>query len=751
MKQSIELLAPGGDIESIKAAIAAGADAIYCGLNKFNARDRATNIDFDDLHGIIRLAHRHRCRVFLTLNIVVVESELPALLRLLNRLVNTKIDGVIVQDLGVFYLVSRYFKSLKIHASTQVNTHNEGQIRFLNDLSVSRVNLARELNIREIKALARVGHDHGIKTEVFVHGSYCLSFSGLCYFSSVLNGRSGNRGRCSQPCRDRYEATALGNHFPLNLKDNSAYSDLEALADAGVDSLKIEGRIKKCDYVYTVVECWKKQIRRLCDRGVLRDESRDLYKVFNRDFSNAFLTGDINKGMFIDNPRDHSIHRLSGKSDRATVERMDGEREKYYDDKAEISETVSRKIERLSIAKVPLHLTVSGEQGAPLSVSARTPDGEFCVRSETPLSVNGGKGAAKQLTLAVFQEKFNSFNDSEYAIAEIDLTHLQRGVTISYKELTALKKRLAFILNGSKETVEPVELPGLKRRSPLPDPPTLSVLISDRKDVPLCTQSPATTFFQLPSCFDGDADKYVDLFLDNKQLLPWFPAVLIGENYAAAVDLLHRVRPRLLVTDNTGIAHEASKGGIPWVAGPHLNVVNSFSLLCLKERFACCGAFVSNEISKSQIKGLKAPENFDLYYSICHPISLLTSRQCLHHQVVGCEKDCIDRACLITCEKSSSVTHLNNVPLLIKKTKGNYHCVYNAVDFLNTGIVTDLPGLFSSFLIDLREIHTATTRNVDKGRLISLFDALLRGDSAAEGEIRRAVFPTTNASYNKGI
>ncbi|MCK5028995.1 MAG: U32 family peptidase, partial [Bacteroidales bacterium] len=131
MKRKIELLAPGGDIDSIKTAILTGADAVYCGLNKFNARNRAANISFEDLQGIIRLAHKNSCKVFLTLNIIVLDSEIPALIKLLNRLVNTHIDGVIVQDLGLLYLLSKYFKGLKIHASTQLTTHNKGQIQFL--------------------------------------------------------------------------------------------------------------------------------------------------------------------------------------------------------------------------------------------------------------------------------------------------------------------------------------------------------------------------------------------------------------------------------------------------------------------------------------------------------------------------------------------------------------------------------------------------------------------------------------------
>ncbi|MCD4729175.1 MAG: U32 family peptidase, partial [Bacteroidales bacterium] len=184
----------------------------------------------------MRLAHKNSCQVFLTLNIIIVESEIPALIGLLNKLVNTSIDGIIVQDLGLFYLLNKYFKGLKIHASTQLTTHNEGQIQFLSKLAATRVNLSRELNINEIKALTTVASKNNILTEVFVHGSYCISFSGICYMSSVDGGNSGNRGRCSQPCRDQYKTTTAGKNYPLNLKDNSAYFDLREIADAGVGS-----------------------------------------------------------------------------------------------------------------------------------------------------------------------------------------------------------------------------------------------------------------------------------------------------------------------------------------------------------------------------------------------------------------------------------------------------------------------------------------------------------------------------------
>ena len=306
MTQNPELLAPGGDIDSIKAAIAAGADAVYCGLNRFNARNRADNLSIDDLIGVIRLAHKHDCQIFLTLNIILIEEEIPALVSLLNKIVNIGLDGVIVQDFGLLYLLNEKFKNLKIHASTQLTTHNEGQIQFSAQLNINRVNLCRELNLDEIMHLSSVAHAHDMLAEVFVHGSHCLCFSGICYMSSVQNGTSGNRGRCGQPCRERYITTAQGRTYPLNLKDMSTFFDLRQLVKSGVDSLKIEGRIKKFHYVYAVVDAWRKQLRNLSERDSVGQDDNVLHSMFNRGFSNGFLNGNIHKDMFIDNPRDNS-------------------------------------------------------------------------------------------------------------------------------------------------------------------------------------------------------------------------------------------------------------------------------------------------------------------------------------------------------------------------------------------------------------------------------------------------------------
>ncbi|MEN8119989.1 MAG: peptidase U32 family protein [Bacteroidota bacterium] len=747
MKRKIELLAPGGDIDSIKAAIISGADAVYCGLNKFNARNRATNITFEDLNGILRLAHSNDCQVFITLNIIIVESEIPDLIRLLNKLINTNVDGVIIQDLGLFYLLSKYFGSLKIHASTQLTTHNEGQIKFLRKLNASRVNLSRELNVNEIKALTSTAHKINVLTEVFVHGSYCISFSGLCYMSSLHGGNSANRGRCSQPCRDQYKTTSQGIDFPLNLKDNSAYTDLKELYNIEVDSIKIEGRIKKFHYVYMVVKSYRKQLQNLYDNNLLSTDNSNLYKVFNRDFSNGFLKGDINKNMFIENPRDNSsIHlaKLNGGTSDEDIEKAEKE---LYKEKGDLRSFIKNKTDQLSIAKAPLTITISGKSGTPLKVAIKTPDSSFVLFSEMNLVTKG----TLPLNLKMILKKFKAINDTEYIIEHIELKNLQPNLFITFNELTSIKNRILFILKDSKETHSPIKLPVLKRHKKENVKPTISVLISSKKDLNLCNESSADIYFQLPNDFTNKSSEFVDLFIKNKKLIPWFPSVLIGKGYSAAVKLLQQLQPKLIVTNNTGIAYEANEMGIFWIAGPYLNIVNSYSLLCLKEKFNCSGSFVSNEINKHQIRSIKKPDDFKLYYSIYHPIVLMTSRQCLFHQVIGCEKDSVDEKCIGTCNRSATITNLKKVSFIIDKSKGEYNNIYNETNFLNTDIVTDLPDIFSSFFIDLRDIKTETKIEIDKLKIIKLFENHLSGDYDTKQQLKQIIHPTNNTQYKKGI
>ena len=764
MKKEIELLAPGGDVDSIKAAIIAGANAIYCGLDRFNARSQAKNISLNDLNGILRLAHKNNCEIFLTLNIIIVEREIPALISLLNKLVNTSLDGIIIQDLGVFYLINKYFPTLNIHASTQMTTHNEGQIKFLSKLKATRVNLSRELTLPEITSLTTAAHKNNVLTEVFVHGSNCISFSGLCYMSSVTGGNSGNRGQCSQPCRDEYLTTAEGKNFPLNIKDNSAFSDVTALADAGVDSVKIEGRIKKYHYVFTVVETWRKQLQDFYEQAKLAGDNSNLRNVFNRDFSNSFLKDNVSRDIFIDNPRDNSaIHRAevnfhadvnfdANVKFEVTPENLSAAKNELYDIKTEIISSVDEKIQRLNIDKAALFISLSGKEGEPLKVSIKAAEECFYVFSDSKLvEVDTKKGNSKRIDEELLLKRFKFLNDTEYFIKEINLDDFNSELFIPFKELTLIRNKIFSALNGKKEIISHIEVPALEQQNDKKIAPTLSVLISSEEDIHLCGESNADVYFQLPNHFKNKLSYYVELFENNRKLIPWFPAVLMGENYSAAVDLLEKLKPKSIVTNNTGIAYAAYEQGISWVAGPYMNLVNSYSLLCIKENFNCDGAFISNEINQNQIKNITKPDDFKLIYSISHPIVLMTTIACMFHQVSGCKKNIVDDKCIQRCKNSASITNLKDVSYFIDKEKGGYHTVYNETNFLNTDIISDIPDVFSEFFIDLRDIKTGTEVDTDKAKLVKLFSGCLQGETTSIKELQKNIHPSTNTQYHRGI
>jgi putative protease len=752
MTKKIELLAPGGDVNAIKAAIVAGANAVYCGLDTFNARNRAANLSFDDLTGVVKLAHQYDCEIFLTLNVVILEHEVVGIVKLLNKLVNSGIDGIIVQDLGLFNLVKKYFPSLDIHASTQLTTHNEGQVQFLSKIGATRVNLSRELNLTEIKALTTVAHDVDVLTEVFVHGALCIAFSGQCYSSSVSVGNSGNRGRCSQACRDEYEPTATGNKFPLNLKDNSAYFDLPELVDAGVDSLKIEGRIKGAQYVHTVVDSWRKQINKFVETGTLLDDNSSLYKVFNRDFTNLFLKGDMKKSMFIDNPRDHSFTHANQKNNAISVVQVQETQDKLAQEKNEIGALVAEKIKYLSIAKQNLALNFSGKLGEPLTITARvtervTDDKKFIVQSAMNL-IEAGQSGIDQVAI---EKRFKSFNNSEYLVESFNYEDLDVGLNIPFKELTSLKNQLAFLLNDSVVVIPAVEISPLKHHAKIDIKPTMSLLIADAKDIYLCDETDADVYFKLPESFKVGNRKYIDLFLENPKLIPWFPAVLIGKDYLEAVKVLEEVRPQHIVSNNTGIAYKAFEMDIDWVAGPFLNTTNSYALLTLKEDLNCKGAFISNEINRPQIRNIKRPENFKLLYSIYHPILMMTSRQCFFQQTVGCKKPSIEDGCMQSCKKATSITNVKGISFAVDKQKGGYPSIYNHEQFLNVDIVNDFSQLFDEFFIDLTDIGSGSKERLDKTQLIHHFENVLNGVQESGVQLHEMVTVSTNAQYKQGL
>lgn len=285
---SIEILAPAGGREQLIAAVRSGADAVYLGTGVFNARRNAENFEGDGLEEAVAYCRGRGVRVYVTLNTLIKDRELPAVYKELEKLAACGADAVIVQDMAVAEMLFRHCPSMPVHASTQMAVHNLSGAVKLRELGFKRAVLARELTAREIKTICE---GSGIEIEVFVHGALCMSVSGMCYLSSVLGERSGNRGLCAQPCRLDFRAG--DNKYALSLKDMSNISHIGELKDIGVCSLKIEGRMKRPEYVSAAV---------LACRSAVKGEEADLSAlraVFSRSgFTDGYLTGRRGGDMF---------------------------------------------------------------------------------------------------------------------------------------------------------------------------------------------------------------------------------------------------------------------------------------------------------------------------------------------------------------------------------------------------------------------------------------------------------------------
>lgn len=255
--KDFELLAPAGNLEILKGVIESGADAVYVGGSMFGARAYANNFTEEELLEAIDFAHLRGVKVYLTVNTLIKTSEFSKLYDYLLPYYKRGLDAVIVQDIGVVKAIHEYFPSMEIHTSTQMTVTGADGVRFLSQFGVTRVVMAREVSLAEMK---RIHEETGMELEAFVHGALCYSYSGQCLFSSILGGRSGNRGRCAQPCRLPYTVEGKKDEYILSLKDMCGIKALDKLHDAGVYSLKIEGRMKQLEYACGVVKYYRSYI-----------------------------------------------------------------------------------------------------------------------------------------------------------------------------------------------------------------------------------------------------------------------------------------------------------------------------------------------------------------------------------------------------------------------------------------------------------------------------------------------------------
>ncbi|KNF07494.1 protease [Gottschalkia purinilytica] len=319
MLNKVELLSPVGSIEALYAAVENGADAVYLGGKLFNARQYASNFDYEELEEAIKYAHIRNVKIYVTLNIMLSDEEIKEAIDYLIFLYNIDVDAIIIQDLGLAMLVRNILPDLEIHGSTQMSINNHMGVKFLEELGFERVVLARELNLKETRYIKE---NTNVELETFIHGALCVCYSGQCLMSSMIGGRSGNRGTCAQTCRMKYSivdsntnkvfAKDFEEKHILSPKDLNTVEYLNDIVDSGVDSLKIEGRMKKPEYVAIVIDKYRKALDDVLNKrtkSIKDKDQKDMAQMFNRGFTKGYIKDDFGEDyVSIDKPNNRGIY-----------------------------------------------------------------------------------------------------------------------------------------------------------------------------------------------------------------------------------------------------------------------------------------------------------------------------------------------------------------------------------------------------------------------------------------------------------
>ena len=508
-----ELLAPAGSLDAVRAALGNGADAVYLGVDKFNARDEGAQLSLDDLEQSCRLAHAAGARIYLTFNILFKPTELRDALHHLGECIDRGIDAAIVQDLGAVRLIRKLYPDLEIHGSTQMTVHDERGARVLRDLGCDRVVLARENTLDDIRTIRSAVPE--LVLESFVHGALCIAYSGQCYMSGMISERSANRGSCAQSCRKDYVLTDAANGaeldrgYLISARDLGAWEHLAEIADAGIHTLKVEGRKKKPEYVATVTHGYRDFLDRLAAgdwHPPTPAEVQPLVQIFSRGFTGGMYGGRAgrdyvtriqpdNRGAVLGEVIGHDegeliisvsqpIQRGDGlgfehpdgpaKGNRGfgvrsvrTIGRQGGKVRQAIQPAEDIPAgwTVVRSAEaalltraRESFAAVPssgeptrtrLDVTARGAAGEPLTLICRTGGGagEVTVQSTTALAPATRHG----LDEARLRAQLGRLGGTPFTLGDLDVAGLAKDLFVPISVLNDLRRQAVQILSGHRE------------------------------------------------------------------------------------------------------------------------------------------------------------------------------------------------------------------------------------------------------------------------------------------------------------
>ncbi len=589
-----ELLAPAGSFDALQAAIAAGADAVYLGASDFNARIGAKNFSDDEMRRSLSLCRAHGVRTNITMNTLVSDREMRSFLETAYKVLSHGADALIVADLGAAALIKKYFPEAELHASTQLSVHSlDGAIEMANR-GFSRVVLARELSRADIETVCR---HSPIEVETFIHGALCVSHSGQCLASSLIGGRSGNRGLCAQPCRLPYN----NNKYLLSLKDYCLASHIEEILSLGVSSLKIEGRMKPPEYVYGVVRIY----RTLLDekRNASEDEIAELAEIFSRSgFTDAYF-----KGRLSDKTKTGSMLGVRTDADKAksrTREEFSGLNE-----------------------KIPLDITVTIKRGEPSLVKVSDGERQACAEGSVPEEARTAPLSQDDLVRCA-----SKLGDTPYFAKNIE-TELDEGLILRISELNALRRAAIdkLLCPNTKVNELPAQAPSL------PEP---------MKAKEKTRSARFLTVEQIEGL--GEDKKYFDrIYLPLQSFKAncgangvVLPPVIFDSEREKLISMLENARnagAEYALVSNIGQIEAARAAGFELHGDFRLNVWNSYTARALCEQLE--SVMLSPELSSAMARDINVPKSTIVYGKV--PLMLL--ERCVIKDSVGCAK-CRDNA-----------------------------------------------------------------------------------------------------------
>lgn len=600
----IELLSPAGSPEGVIAAVQNGADAVYMGMGAFNARRGAKNFTDEEFVKAVRYCHVRGCKVYVTLNTLVNDREMRDAVAAAKLASDAGADALIAQDLGMSYAIRCALPDIPLHASTQMSLHNLAGVEAAAEMGITRAVLARELSFEQIRFITK---NASIETEVFVHGALCFCHSGQCYMSALIGRRSGNRGLCAQPCRLQYSLGGRMDDHPLSLKDNCLVDQIRRLEEAGVASLKIEGRMKRPEYTGIVTGVYAKAIRE--QRNPDKEEMELLEKTFSRQgFTQGYFIGD--------------------KLD------MFGVRSEPDKDADKIFATARKQYAGGEMRRVPVHFYTVLEKGEHIKAIAFDDDGHKAIATGPVPERAKRQGLTEQYLI----EQMFKTGGTPYNCIE-NKAKAEPGLYLPASEINELRRKLIAQLSAEREKAPE------RRTLRIPAPPVNVPAISDPARI-----------YQVRT-----AEQLTPELAELKPDYIYFPAMELAENFAPLRPFIDNgarpvaVMPRVITDDqsrevyaaleklfdygvnealtgNLGHVFIARQAGMKVRGDFGLNAFNSYTLRVLQDA-GFISATASFELRLAQIKAMAKPVDTELI--IYGRLPLMVSDQCIIRQSAG--------------------------------------------------------------------------------------------------------------------